>query len=77
MLVDMVLRYMPNSDTWGPHMTRVMTIFESYVDPHFPNIGYQYKRHVFGRGDIAADAPLKGFMGAPIYKGHVCLCSPW
>ena len=38
MLVDMVLRCMPNSDPWGPHMTRVMTIFGIYVNPPIPNI---------------------------------------
>ena len=38
MLVDMVLRYMPNSDPWGPHMTPFMTIFGIYVSAQIPNI---------------------------------------
>ena len=40
MFGDMVLRYMPNSDPWGPPGTRVITIFVFYVGPHFPNIQY-------------------------------------
>ena len=36
MLVDMVLRYMPNSGHGGPLGTGVMTIFGSYVDRRFP-----------------------------------------
>ena len=38
MLGDMVVRYMPNSDPWGPPGTRVMTIFVFYVNPQIPNI---------------------------------------
>ena len=38
MLVNMVLRYMPNSDPWGPHMTPFMTIFGIYVSIPIPNI---------------------------------------
>ena len=33
-----VVRYMPNSDPWGPPGTRVMTIFVFYVNPQTPNI---------------------------------------
>ena len=35
---DMVGRSMPNSGPGGCPGTRVITIFGSYVDPHFPNI---------------------------------------
>ena len=38
MFGDMVLRYMPNSDPWGPPGTRVMTICVFYVNPQIPNI---------------------------------------
>ena len=34
----MVVRYMPDSDPWGPPGTRVMTIFVFYVNPQVPNI---------------------------------------
>ena len=36
MFRGMVLRYMPNSDPWGPPGTRVMTIFVFYVNPKSP-----------------------------------------
>ena len=38
MLVDMVLRYMPNSDPWGPPGTPFMTIFGSYISAQISNI---------------------------------------
>ena len=34
----MVLRYMPNSDPWGPPGTPFTTIFVFYVNPQIPNI---------------------------------------
>ena len=34
----MVLRHMQNSGPWGPHMTRVMTIFGIFVNLPIPNI---------------------------------------
>ena len=37
---DMVGRCLPNSDCGGCSGARVMAIFGSYVEPHFPNIGY-------------------------------------
>ena len=38
MLVNMVLRYMPNSEPWGPHMIPFITIFGIYVSIPIPNI---------------------------------------
>ena len=40
MFGGMVVRYVPNSDPWGPLGTPFMTILGSYVGPHFPNIQY-------------------------------------
>ena len=37
---NMVERYMPNSGPGGCPGARVMTIFGSYVGPHFSNIAY-------------------------------------
>ena len=36
----MVGAYVSNSDPWGCPGARVMTFVGSYVDLHFPNIGY-------------------------------------
>ena len=36
----MVGTYVSNSEPWGCSGSRVMTIFVSYVSPHFPHIGY-------------------------------------
>ena len=36
----MIVRYMPNSDPWGPPGTSFMTIFVFYVNPQIPNIEY-------------------------------------
>ena len=38
MFGDMVVRYMPNSDPWGPPETPFMTTFVLYVNPQIPNI---------------------------------------
>ena len=38
MFGDMVIRYMPNSDPWGPPGTPFMYIFVFYVNPQIPNI---------------------------------------
>ena len=38
MFGDMVVRYMPNSDPWGPLETPFMTIFVFFVNPQIPNI---------------------------------------
>ena len=40
MFGDMVVRYMPNSDPWGPPGIPFMTIFVFYVNPKIPNIEY-------------------------------------
>ena len=40
MFDSMVLRCMPNSGYGGPPGTPFMTIFVSYVGPHFSNIQY-------------------------------------
>ena len=37
-LGDMVARYMPNSDPWGPPGTAFMTIFVFYVNSQMSNI---------------------------------------
>ena len=34
----MVVRYMPNSDPWGPTGIPFMIIFVFYVNPQIPNI---------------------------------------
>ena len=38
MFGDMVVRYMPNSDPWGPPGIPFMTICVFYVNPQTPNI---------------------------------------
>ena len=38
MFGDMIVRYMPNSDPWGPPGSSFMTIFVFYVNPQTPNI---------------------------------------
>ena len=38
MFGDMVVRYMPNSDPWGPPGIPFMSIFVFYVNPQVPNI---------------------------------------
>ena len=38
MFGDMVVRYMPNSDPWGPLGTAFTTIFVFYVNLQTPNI---------------------------------------
>ena len=35
---DMVGTYVPNSDPWGSYGAQVMTLFESYGGPHYPNM---------------------------------------
>ena len=53
MFGDMEVRYMPNSDPWGPPGTRVMTIFVFYVNPQIPNIQYFEANEIYKSREVS------------------------
>ena len=52
MFGDMVVRYMPNSDPWGPPGTPFMTIFVFYVNPQIPNIEKNEANEVYKSREV-------------------------
>ena len=53
MFGDMVVRYMPNSDPWGPPGTPFMTIFVFYVNPEIPNIEYFEANEIYKSQEVS------------------------
>ena len=49
----MVIRYMPNSDPWGPPRTQFMIIFVFYVNPQTPNIEYFEAHEVYKSREVS------------------------
>ena len=70
MFGDMVLRYMPNSDPWGPPGTRVMTIFVFFVNPQISNI------EIFDvYGGLQAPGGISSFFSSNFWSNAVRIMS--
>ena len=52
MFDSMVVRYMPNSDPWGPPGTPFITIFMFYVNPKIPNLEYFEANEVYKSREV-------------------------
>ena len=53
MFGGMVVRYMPNSEPWGPPGTPFMTIFVFYVNGKIPNIEYFEANEVYKSREVS------------------------
>ena len=53
MFGDMVVRYMPNSDPWGPPWIHFMTIFVFYVSAQIHNIEYFKANEVYKSREVS------------------------
>ena len=53
MFGDMVVRYMPNSDPWGPPGTPFMTIVVFYVNPQIPNLEYLEANEIYKSQEVS------------------------